>query len=377
MVDSIAFVEHPYLQEFLTKEDFDHLIKTNTPLNHYIGFEISGKLHLGSGVVTMQVIKMLQEIGANTTILLADWHSWINKKLGGDLEFIQKVALGYVKEVFIATAKVVGADTNKLNFVLAEDLYKDHFEQWSTFMEVGIHTSLARVKRSISIMGRKEGESVSFAQLCYPPLQVADIFTLQANIVHAGMDQRKAHVVARQVAESITVNPLKDANGKVIKPVVIHQKLVPSLLPPSKWPITEEEAKELLKGGDMKMSKSKPQGAIFMLDDPDQIRQKVRKAFAPEADLTYNPLAIWIKFFVFDLGKELFIKRPEKWGGNLTIKSWQEFVDIYSKGAVHPADVKEAFAEYLIAFLEPARKYLGSQKQVLELQKQIEQRVSR
>jgi len=48
--------------------------------------------------------------------------------------------------------------------------------------------------------GRSEGESVNFALMLYPGMQVADIFAQGLNIVHAGNDQRKAQVIARDVA---------------------------------------------------------------------------------------------------------------------------------------------------------------------------------
>ncbi len=372
------FLRHPYLEEVLIDEDFINLFKRVEKIRHYIGFEISGKLHIGSGIITLEVIKQLQDLGVETTIFLADWHSWINNKLGGDIDFIRKVAISYVKEVFVACAKVVKADPSKIRFVLGNDLYQENHSHWATFMQVGMHTTLARIKRSISIMGRKQGESVTFAQLCYPPLQVADIFTLQVHIAHAGMDQRKAHVIAREVAEHITINPLKDKNGKIIKPVAVHQRLVPSLLAPSKWPLSEDEAKKLLRSGDMKMSKSKPEGAIFVLDSPDDIRRKIHGAFAPEGDLTYNPLAVWVKMFVFDRNQEFFIKRDKRFGGNITIRSWEEFVDIYEAKALHPLDVKNAFAEYLIEFLAPAREYVGGLRgDFARIEQELSQRITR
>lgn len=325
----------------------------------------------------MGVIKALQNIGASITIFLADWHSWINKKLGGDLAFIQEVANGFFKHMMIASAKVMGVDDSKIKFVLGTDLYKQVPAHWANFMQANMHTTLARVKRSIGIMGRKQGESINFAQLTYPTLQVADIFTLQAHIAHAGMDQRKAHVIARQVAEYMTIMPLKNGKGQVVKPIAIHQMLLPSLSAPSKWPITPEQAKQLIKGGDAKMSKSKPEGAIFINDTPDDIKRKVLKAFCPEGDLTYNPVAIWVKAFVFDLGNPLHIKRPEKWGGNLTINTWEEFKQIFEAKELHPQDLKQAFAEYLIDFMEPARKYLQSMPEIKKLAQKVKERITR
>jgi len=41
------------LAEFLTHEELVALLRAGTPLRHYIGFEISGKIHLGTGLMSM------------------------------------------------------------------------------------------------------------------------------------------------------------------------------------------------------------------------------------------------------------------------------------------------------------------------------------
>ncbi|MFN7088914.1 MAG: tyrosine--tRNA ligase, partial [Candidatus Paceibacteria bacterium] len=71
------------LEEVLTEEDLKNLIHQKKKLIHYIGFEISGLVHLGTGLASGIIISNLQKAGVKTQILLADWHSWINEKLGG------------------------------------------------------------------------------------------------------------------------------------------------------------------------------------------------------------------------------------------------------------------------------------------------------
>ena len=363
------------IEEIINPDELEKLVNSGTKLKHYIGFEISGNPHLGSGIVTMAVIKDLLELDAEIIIFLADWHSWINHKLGGDPEFIKKAALGSFKHFLIAAGKAVGVDADRIQFVLGSDLYEQNPVHWANFVEVSQHVSLARIKRSISIMGRKQGEIVKFAQLIYPPLQVADIFTMQRNIVHAGMDQRKAHVIARQVATKLKISPLRDADGNVIKPVAIHQRLAPGLSAPPKWPITQEEIKNMI--FDLKMSKSKPEGAIFLNDSPDDILRKVRKAFCPEKDDSYNPVLIWAKMFVFDLGYSLEVKRPARYGGDVKFETYEQLHESFIEGKLHPADLKQAVGEHLIRLLEPARKYLESVDSVKEIAEEIKKRISR
>ncbi len=43
--DKISLIKQG-TEEILTEGDWIHFLKTRVPLNHYIGFEISGKIHL-------------------------------------------------------------------------------------------------------------------------------------------------------------------------------------------------------------------------------------------------------------------------------------------------------------------------------------------
>src|SRR3989338_5302775 len=101
------------LEEILTEDELKDLIEKDTHLKHYIGFEISGRVHLGTGFASMLVIKNLQEAGVETTVLLADWHTWLNKKLDGTLETARRMAREYFEEGLRAAALCVGADPDK------------------------------------------------------------------------------------------------------------------------------------------------------------------------------------------------------------------------------------------------------------------------
>src|SRR5690606_38991464 len=102
------------LNEILGEDTLRELIENNTPLRHYIGFEISGLVHLGTGLSSMLKVKDLQEAGVKCTVYLADWHTWINDKLGGDHEFIKKVAKGYFEPAMRVSAQIVGANADEI-----------------------------------------------------------------------------------------------------------------------------------------------------------------------------------------------------------------------------------------------------------------------
>jgi len=356
-------------EEIMTEEDLKYLLDSGTKIKHYIGFEISGKIHLGTGLMCMSKVKDFMDAGIDCSIFLADWHSWINDKLGGDLEKIKKIAVGYFKEGMKASLKCMGGDPEKLKFVLGSELYHNNDLYWQTMIDISKNTSLARMKRSITIMGRKEGESVDFAKLIYPPMQVADIFIQEVNLPHAGLDQRKAQVIARDVALKLKTKQLLDKNGKPIKPVAVHHHLILGLGKPPVWPIPKERLQELW--STLKMSKSNPDTCIFIHDSPEETKRKINQAFCMEGETEFNSILDWTKHIIFNLNSELEIKRPGKFGGNIKYNSYKELEKDFAKKKLHPMDLKSAVAEKLIQILEPARKHF-EQPQVKKMLEELE-----
>lgn len=97
-LNKIELIKKAPTEEILTDERLKELVISNKTLRHYIGFEISGYVHLGTGLLCMSKVADFQKAGIEPTIFLADFHSWINNKLGGDLNTIQQVAGGISKK---------------------------------------------------------------------------------------------------------------------------------------------------------------------------------------------------------------------------------------------------------------------------------------
>jgi len=111
------------------------------------------------------------------------------------------------------------------------------------------------------------------------------------------------------------------------------------------------------------MSKSIPNSAVFLLDSPEEIRKKMKKAFCPEKETGFNPVLDWTKHLLFVDDKfVLNIERPEKFGGNVSYDSYQKLETDYKKGKLHPMDLKTAVGEALVKKLEPARKHFSKPK---------------
>ncbi|HPA25328.1 MAG TPA: tyrosine--tRNA ligase [bacterium] len=348
--------------EIIGLEELEKMLENGEKLKHYIGFEISGRIHLGTGIMSMMKVKDLHDAGIECSIFLADWHAWINDKLGGDKEIIKEVGIGYFKEGMIECYKLIGGNPEDIKFILGSELYHNNDEYWQTFIDVCKNLTLARVTKSTTIMGRNQGETMPFAWLVYPPMQVADIFVQGLNLAHAGIDQRKAHVIAREVATKLKYAPLKNKAGEIIKPIALHHNLILGLNKPDIWPIIDKESlQEVL--SQMKMSKSKPDSAVFIDDNKEDIKRKISKAFCPDGEIEFNPILDWTKNIIFpNSQKGIAINREEKYGGNINYANYENLERDFKDKKMSAVDLKNFVANWLIDFLRPAREHFSKGK---------------
>lgn len=334
----IDLVRRTPTEEVVTEEDLKSMFETHKSPKHYIGFEISGKVHLGTGLCTALKLRDFQEAGIKTTVFLADYHSYINGKLGGDLEKIREVAKGYFKHAFVSLG------LENVEYILASDLYDNDY--WKEVLKISRDTTIKRMLRCITIMGRKETEGTSSAAVLYPAMQAADIFMLDVQMAHAGMDQRKVHMLARELSHAYK----KDL-------VAVHGHLLPGL-----QGVERMSPDQVIEA---KMSKSKPSSAIFIHDAPEEIKSKIKKAYCPEKTVEGNPMIEYAEY-LFLRDRPLKIERPEKFGGDLEIATAEELKEAFSAGKLHPMDLKNAVASELIETLAPCREYFEKNKHYLE-----------
>jgi len=326
-------------QEVVTIEELTNVLNKPHP-KAYIGFEPSGVVHLGWKICSNK-IKDFIACGFDFTVLLADWHAYINDKLGGDLEKI-KLCGRYMQDCFAA----MGVDISKVHFVSASEYVSDP-KYWELVLKTAKATSVARVKRAMDIMGREEEEAEKdLSKLFYPAMQVSDIFYLQLDVAYGGTDQRHAHMLARDVAKKI---------GRPA-PVAIHTPLLTSL-----------QADGRMNPIEAKMSKSKPETMISIHDPPNLVNKKLSKAYCPEKQIAGNPVLEICKFVIFpDLeGKPFLIERPEKFGGNLQFTTFSELETAFAAG-LHPLDLKNATAKYINSILEPIHRFFETHPENLQ-----------
>ena len=340
ILEKVDLIERPPTEEVVTRDELIELFKTNSSPKHYIGLEISGFLHLGSLISTGFKINDFVKAGVKCTVFLADWHTLINDKLGGDWDVITKVSKYYADAFKLVCPGV--------NIVLGSELYDSRKEYWREFVEFTKHMSLKRTMRTLTIMGRTEDETkIDLAKLLYPPMQAVDIHSLDLDIVHSGMDQRKIHMLVREIFPKM--------KWKV--PVAVHHKLLPGLSKPAD--ISDSQVLG-------KMSKSDPNSGVFIHNSDDEIKKKISKAWCEEANTQNNPLLEITRTIIFHEFNEMNVERPEKFGGNISYTDYNQLETDFAEKKLHPGDLKQTVGNYLIKIISPIREKLNLSEELRE-----------
>ncbi len=318
--------------EVLVREELEALLAREEHPRAYIGYEPSGNFTVGQ-LVTLAKVRDLATAGFRVTVFLADWHAYINDKLGGSWERI-RASGRTMEEVF----RGLGIEEG-VTFRWASELTGRH-EYWERVIRVAKAMSLARAKRAITIMGRKEGEEeVDASKLFYPAMQVADIFELPVELAYAGMDQRRAHVLAREVAHHY---------GWPV-PVALHTPLISSLKGGGRMDMDDSGSLE------RKMSKSDPESGIPVPSTRELIEKRLQKAFCPATEVEGNPVLELARYVALPWEGRLRVRRSARFGGDLELPTEEALLNAWQKGGLHPADLKTAVTEALDRIMTPLR----------------------
>jgi len=123
---------------------------------------------------------------------------------------------------------------------------------------------------------------------------------------------------------------------------------------------------------ELKMSKSRPETAVFMMDSEQLIKEKMAKAYCPAGTTAENPLAEYMRYIIFEKHDKVTISRSEKFGGDLAFGSYAEFEEAYNAGKIHPADLKNAVAFYINEIIKPVREHFETNQHAKELFEQVQ-----
>ncbi len=304
-------------EEIVTVDELKNLLENKQRPRAYVGYETSGKVHLGH-MLTANKLLDLQRAGFDVVVLLADLHAFLNEK--GTLEEVRKIA-DYNRDCFMA----LGLDPERTEFVYGTD-YQLKPDYMLKILQMARNTTLNRARRSMDEVSRN-AENPMVSQMIYPLMQAIDIADLKIDLAVGGIDQRKIHMLAREELPRLGLPA----------PVCMHTPLIPGL------------------NGE-KMSSSK--GNNIAVDEPAaDVEKKIMAAFCPAKVVENNPIMAIFKYHVFPrIEGGITIKRPPKFGGDVTYQKYEELEAAFVSGALHPQDAKKACAAYMIEILAPVRE---------------------
>ena len=421
-------------EEIITEEDLKTLLETKQNPIAYDGFEPSGtSIHIAQGLLRAININKMTKTGCKFKILVADWHAWANNKMGGDLEKIQKVGK-YLIEVWKAcdmdtdnvefvwvsdmvkddaywkivmqiarettlnrvlrTTQIMGRSENDV--LQASQIFYPCMQAADIFYLKADICQLGMDQRKVNMLAREVAPKLGFEKPVIishhmlmglqEPLPKKPEIEKFVNIIKENpypQENLFKKINYQELCNNIE-NPYPSLPNKIMSiaskfdNIYIKSKnneITPEIKQLSKE--LKEDAYNLLKSYidqrqmRLKMSKSKPDTAIFMSDSADDVKRKISKAYCPEKQVEENPMMEYCKYILFEKFNKLIVERPEKFGGNIELNSYNELVDVYSQGKLHPMDLKTMVTKYLNELLEPVRKKLGSNEVAQKLYEEI------
>ncbi len=309
-------------KEIIGEEELKELLAKGREIKAYLGTAITGLPHIG---YLLWVTKFgdLIKAGIKTKVLLADLHGALDNTpwdlLNARYEFY-KIAIPAMFEALQiqGDVEIVTGSSYQTSKDYVYDIYR-----MSTV--VSIRDGLKATSEVV-----KQSSSPKVSGLIYAIMQALDEQYLDVDIQIGGNDQRKVLVFAREFL-----------------PKIGYKRRVEMLLPliPS-----------FNQSGKMSSSSN---AKIGLLDTEKEIFAKMKKAFCPET-VEDNGVTMFIKLVLFPYlerqNRTFLIERPEKWGGNLEYKSYEDFEKEYLDKKVHPFDVKMAVAREINNILTVIRK---------------------
>ncbi len=189
------------------------------------------------------------------------------------------------------------------------------------------------------------GLNAKYGYRVYPLMQALDEQYLGVDAQFGGVDQRKIFTLA---AENLGKLGFKE-RAHLMNP------MVPGLA-----------------GG--KMSASDPNSKIDLLDPPEVVKSKLKKAVCAPKEIEGNGVLSFIEYVIFPVmalkGNSTFhVPRPEKWGGPIDYKEVEQLKKDFADGTLSPPDLKSGLELALNQLLDPIRKEFNDSPDFQQVEK--------
>ena len=271
------------------------------------GTATTGRPHCGYFVPILKIAHFLRA-GCKVKILLADIHGFLDN-LKAPIELV-KFRAEYYRFVVTSLLKSVNVPIERLEFVLGSSYQLSEKYTMDLFRLSSVVTEHDAKKAGAEVV--KQVANATLSGLIYPLMQALDEEHLGVDAQFGGVDQRKIFALA---AEQLPKVGYKE-RAHLMNP------MVPGLA-----------------GG--KMSASDPDSKIDLLDTPDVVRKKLKKAYAVPKEVEGNGIVSFIEYVLLPVsglkngGKGKFlVEKREGEGDPVTYEDIEPLKDDYKADRV-------------------------------------------
>lgn len=227
----------------------------------FSGIQPSGDLTLGSYMGAIKNWVALQD-EYDCLYCIVDMHAITVRQVPADL---RKRSLAQLAQ-YIAC----GLDPDK-NIMFIQSHVPQHAElSWV----LGCYTQFGELSRMTQFKDKsqKHADNITAGLFTYPVLMAADILLYQADLVPVGQDQKQHVELCRDIAQRF--------NGVYSDTFTLPVPFIPKM------------GARIMSLGDpsSKMSKSDPEGCVYLMDPPDAIARKFKRAVTDcETAVRFDP----------------------------------------------------------------------------------------
>ncbi|KAL1632877.1 Tyrosine--tRNA ligase cytoplasmic [Diplodia intermedia] len=328
------------LQEVLNPEIMEEVVnKGERPLRIYWGTATTGRPHCGYFVPMLKIAQFLQA-GCHVKILLADIHAFLDN-LKAPIELVNYRAK-YYKYVITESLKAVGVSVDRLEFVLGSEYQKSE-NYMMDLLRLSTMTTEHDAKRAGAEVV-KQTDNPLLSGLIYPLMQALDEQYLGVDVQFGGVDQRKIFALAKEALPKLGYKERAH----------LMNKMVPGLQ------------------GD-KMSSSDPDSKIDLLDGPDAVKRKLKKAFAEPKTVEGNGLLSFVEYVLLPAGaleggKPTFtVQRRE--GEPLVYTDAEKMKADYAADVLTPQLLKAGVTDAISTLLGPIQAAFNASPEWQEIEK--------
>ena len=324
-----------FTEEVIEEAEIAALFEERETPTAYIGYAPTGEMHIGH-FTTMRKLADFIEAGLDVTVLIADLHAHLDDAKS-PFELLDARS-EYYRSSIESMIEAAGADPDGVTFVRGTEYQLEEPYTMDLYRMIA-ETTLSRAQRAGSEVVR-QSENPTLGGLVYTLMQALDVAALDADIAYGGIDQRGIYMLARE--------QLPDHGYR--KPSCVFAPLLSGL-----------------SGG--KMSASKAGSKINLTDDDEEVLDKINGAYCPAGEVDGNGVLEYLNYLVFPVfderGETFRIERPDEYGGDLEYGSYDLLEDDFVSGELHPADLKPAAAAAISDVIDPVRRRLNGNPELL------------